>query len=135
MVESVNWVLPSEPRTVIVPIPAPVTRADAHELCARVRASQARTGVDTVVCDAHALTDPDAAAVDAVLRLVFTARRLGCAFELRRPPPAFRNMLALAGLCELFGAELSGVRVVGQPEQREQAGDIEERGDPGDPAI
>ena len=119
----------------IVTIPAPVARGDAQGLCERVRDALARSRADTVVCDAHALTDPDAAAVDAVLRLYLAARRCGCRFELRRPPPALLHMLTLAGMCELFGGEVLGVGMLGQAEEREQPGRVEERRDPGDPPV
>jgi STAS domain len=120
---------------VIVTIPAPVARGDAQGLCQRVGDALARSRADTVVCDAHELTDPDAAAVDAVLRLYLAARRHGCRFELRRPPPPLLHMLTLAGMCELFGLEMLGVGMVGQPEQREQPGRVEKRRDPGDSSV
>jgi len=118
-----------------VTIPAPVARGDAQRLCQRVRDALAESRADTVVCDAHALTDPDAAAVDAVLRLYLAARRSGCRFELRRPSPALLHMLTLAGMCEFFGAAVLGVGVLGQPEEREEPGRVEERRDPDDPAV
>ena len=61
----------------------------------------------------------DLAAVGHLARLALTARRLGCAIELR---DADRELIGLLGFCGL--AEVAGLRgqVVGQPEDREEVG-------------
>jgi hypothetical protein len=66
--------------------------------------------------------------VEAIARLQLAARRAGCDVEFRGASPQLRALLAFCGL--------SGVVCLqGQAEEREQPVDVEERVEPGDPAV
>jgi anti-anti-sigma regulatory factor len=105
-----------------------VTRAGIPELCERLRELLHGSDADCVVCDVGALTDPDLAAVEAIVRLRLTAGRLGRQFRLCRESAGLRDLLALTGLCEALRFQPGG-----QAEQREQPRGVEERVEPGDP--
>lgn len=93
---------------------------DVAELCARVRVL-CRDGPDSVVCDATAVTAPTLATVQALARAALTARRLGVPLRVRAAP-ALRALLHLVGLVELLG----------EPEEREPPGGVEEGVEPDD---
>ena len=86
--------------------------------------------LDPVDVDCGRLVRPDVSLIDRVARLRVAARRLG--FELRfvNAEPA---LVELVDLCGLRGA--LGVEVKRQPEEREEAGRVEEERDVGDPAV
>ncbi|MFE9563415.1 STAS domain-containing protein [Streptomyces sp. NPDC006487] len=94
---------------------------DAAELCARVRAL-CRDGPDAVVCDVGAVAAPTLATVQALARAALTARRLGIPFRVTGATPALRALLHLVGLVELLG----------EPEEREPPGGVQEGIEPGD---
>ena len=73
----------------------------------------------------------DLAAVGHLARLVLTARRLGCAIELRDADPELLGLLGFVGLAEVAG--LRG-QVVGEAEDGEQVG-VEEVVVPDDPVA
>jgi len=79
-----------------------------------------------VVCDVSAITDPDGAALDALVRLALTARQMGTAIELRNASPQLVDLIQIAGLTDVFvhrgtvGGAGSVVEVDGQVEQGEQ---------------
>ena len=78
-----------------------VTRADIPTFCERVRKRFEQCQGRVVICDAGAVTDPDAVAVDAVARLQLTAKRLGCELILRHASAELEELIALAGLSEI----------------------------------
>lgn len=106
-----------EIRTLALEGPEP----DAAELCARVRAL-CRDGPDVVVCDVRAVVPPTLATVQALARAALTARRLGVSLRVTGAPPPLRALLHLVGLVELLG----------EPEEREPAGGVEEGVQAGD---
>jgi anti-anti-sigma regulatory factor len=131
---------------------APVLRLGAALTPAEMASLHRRLGTllderpDAVVCDAAALTAPDLATVDALLRLVLAARRGGAQVRVCRPPPPLAELLLLVGLPALLppcrcghgptGGDVgSGVEVRGQVEQREQAGGVEEGVQAHDPPV
>ncbi|MEU9418249.1 STAS domain-containing protein [Streptomyces sp. NPDC048272] len=67
-------------------------------------------------CDVSALTRPGLGAVDAVARLALVARRHGVRLRLTGAGPALRALLGLVGLVELLG----------EPEEREPPGGVQE---------
>jgi hypothetical protein len=67
----------------------------------------------TIVCDVGALA-PDAAAVDALARLQFTARRLGYEIRLRDASVDLQDLLDFVGLRDVLRVETGG-----QAEERE----------------
>jgi anti-anti-sigma regulatory factor len=110
-----------------IAVAAAVTRADIPALCAdladRLRAN---TG-DVVVCDLTAVTAPDLVTVEALARLRLTARRHGRAFTIRGCNPNLGGLIGLLGLGEALS------EAGREPEQRKQAGGVEEVVDGRDP--
>ncbi len=102
-------------------------------LCQRARALLENSDQQVVVCDLGALTSPDLSAVDVVARLQVTARRCGHEVRVRHACPGFRDLLGLTGLAGVVLLwEGSGVEALGQSEQGEHPGGIEEERDAGD---
>ena len=119
-----------------VVVGGPLTPADVPRLWARVRPLLDGGHAQVVVCDLGALTDPDLGTVDALARLQLAARRAGCWLQVRDACRDLQALLALVGLGEAVPCEArSGLEPVGQAEQREQPGRVEEERDPGDPAA
>ena len=110
----------------------PVSRADLPRLCDQLRVLIEGSAATLVVCDVSEFADPDLVVVETLARLQLAARRAGAQVELARAGPRLRLLLALLGLRAAvpFVGE-----PVGQPEEWEQAGGVEEVVDPGDPAI
>ena len=94
-------------------------------------------GDDVVIFEVGALVEPDLVTVDALARLQLTARRLGRRVVLRGAAAELRDLLELAGLCDVVGVAPNGLRLRlrGQAEEREQPGGVEEEGQPGDSAF
>jgi hypothetical protein len=105
-----------------------VTRADVTAACERLHAL-ASGGHAEVSCDVSELA-AELAAVDALARLSLVARRLGCPLKVRRASRELRDRVEFCGLSAALGVVGRDGR---QPEQREQAIDVEERVDPDDP--
>lgn len=87
-----------------------------------------------VACDVGMVVDPDAVTVDALARLQLTARQLGREICLFHACGELQGLLTLVGLRDVVPlcAELP-LQLEGQTEQGEEAGGVEEEGDPGDP--
>ncbi len=81
-----------------------LTRADIPGLCERARRRLENSNVTVVICDAHALTDPDAVAIDAVARLQLTAKRVGRELRLRDACSQLQELIELAGLSDVLCA-------------------------------
>lgn len=113
-----------------------IAPSDISVLCRRVSTLLHRTHADLVACDVGKLVHPDLAAIDALARLQLTARREGAEIRLLNADDRLRELLDLAGLCDVvaLGAELP-LEARGKPEEREQAGGAEEEGDSGDLTI
>jgi hypothetical protein len=85
-----------------------------------------------VVCDVGQIVDPDGPALDALVRLALTARRMGTSVELRNACPILVDLITIAGLTDVLvvggdpGEGSSVVEVDGQIEQREERGVDEE---------
>jgi hypothetical protein len=79
-----------------------------------------------VVCDVGAITDPDGPALDALVRLALTARRMGTPVQLRNACPVLVDLITIAGLTDVLvvggpaSERRSIVEVDGQAEQREE---------------
>ncbi|MFE2324833.1 STAS domain-containing protein [Streptomyces sp. NPDC059385] len=112
-----------EIRRLRLPGPTPTAR-DGARLCARL-ARMYEDGATAVECDAGAVTAPGLAAVEVLARLRLTARRYGRALIVTGVGPAYRALLDLVGLVELLG----------EPEQREPAGRVQEGVEPDDLAV
>ncbi|MEW2413649.1 STAS domain-containing protein [Streptomyces sp. NPDC046866] len=94
----------------------------ADAVCLRL-AELYGAGAGAVECDVGALTAPGLAAVETLARLRLTARRWGRGLLVTGAGPELRALLGLVGLVELLG----------QPEQREPPGGVEEGVEPDDP--
>lgn len=85
-----------------------------------------------VVCDVGGIVDPDEPALDALVRLALTARRMGTSIELRNACVRLLDLIEIAGLADVLvavgspGHGRSGVEVHGQVEEREEGGVDEE---------
>ncbi len=106
-----------------------LTRADVAARCAELAEALRGHGRGVVVCDVSGVTRPDLVTVEALARLRLTASRFGWRLEVRGAGPDLRDLADLLGLA---GALLQPGR---QPEQREQAVDVEEVVERGDPAA
>ncbi|MFD3548058.1 STAS domain-containing protein [Streptomyces sp. NPDC058655] len=106
----------------VLPGPTPTAR-DAARLCARL-ALLYEAGATGVVCDAAAVTTPDLGAVEALARLRLAARGRGT-LTVTGAGPALRGLLHLVGLAELLG----------EPEEREPPGGVQEGVEADDPAV
>jgi hypothetical protein len=109
-----------------------MVEADVPALCERLRILLDASSADRVDCDCVAVTDPDMRTIDALARLQLTAARRGSRLVLRGAPASLLELVALAGLTRILR---SGVQVVRQPEQREEAGGVQEEGDAADPVA
>ncbi|MEO8246620.1 MAG: STAS domain-containing protein [Chloroflexota bacterium] len=78
-------------------------------------------------CDVSRIDAPDMRTVEALACLQLAAHRDGRRVRLRGTRAALRELLELAGLCAALG-----VQAVGEPEEREEAGGVEEEHDAGD---
>jgi len=83
-----------------------------------------------VVLDCGYLTQPTAATIDQLASMQLAARREGCRLELAGAPPRLLELLDLCGLAEILGLELER-----QAEEREELLGVEEEGQLPDPAA
>lgn len=88
------------PRVLLVPVRASGGAQAALRLCGSLRDRLLASDADVAVLDVAALTAPDAATVDALARVLLTARRLGRDVRLRHPSPRLVELLELFGLDE-----------------------------------
>ncbi|WP_244291286.1 STAS domain-containing protein [Streptomyces subrutilus] len=112
-----------EVKRLVLPGPG-ADEQDTARLCARLARLYA-DGATTVVCDATAITAPGLAVVEALARLRLTARGHGGGFAVTGAGPPLRALLHLVGLVELLG----------EPEEGEPAGGVQEGVEPDDLAV
>jgi ABC-type transporter Mla MlaB component len=84
--------------TIQLDISGHVAPADIPALCDRARDLVERSAAKGLVCDVRSIIDPDAATVDALARILLTARRLECRMRVRNASAELRDLLDLAGL-------------------------------------
>jgi anti-anti-sigma regulatory factor len=88
-----------------------------------------------VTCDVSALIKPDEVALDALVRLQLTARRLGTSLQLRNARGDLVDLLAVAGLSDVLPLMAGlGLETNGQAEEREEAR-VDEEVDRGDTDV
>lgn len=109
-----------------------MTNADVAALCEHIGAALHEGRSDLVVCDLGAVTDADLGTIDALARLQLTSRRLGCRMGVRNAPAGLRDLLALAGMQQVFRLR---VEASGEAEEREEPLGVQEECDPADPAT
>jgi ABC-type transporter Mla MlaB component len=120
--------------TIVLVISGPIARADVSRLCERARVLLEGSNAALAVCDVG-LADPDAVTVDVLARLQLTARKLGCRVQVCHAGGELQDLLALMGLRDAVPLCVDlPLETKRQAEQWEQAGGVEEEGDPGDPA-
>jgi ABC-type transporter Mla MlaB component len=110
----------------------PVASEDLGALCERVRILVARDPSPLVEFDLAALPRADLATVEVLARLQLTAKRGGGRIRICHPPEGLGELLVLLGLDSCLAIR---VEMVGQTEQREEPGGIQEEGDPADPMV
>ncbi len=116
------------------------SRDDVAWVCSNVAQNFSTEGTShEVVCDVARLSRPDAVVVDGLARLQLAARRSGSQVVLRGASQHLQSLLGLTGLSDVVPvrpapAQGSGVEVVREAEQLEQAG-VEEVRDPDDPPL
>ncbi len=79
-----------------------------------------------LACDVGRVTEPDEVALDALLRLQLSARRLGLSIRLHNAAAALVDLLAVAGLSDVLVVAESGVEPDRKVEEREEVGVDEE---------
>jgi anti-anti-sigma regulatory factor len=85
-----------------------------------------------IVVDVSSVTEPDCRTIDALAHIQLGARRLGHRIRLMGASDEMLRLIVLAGLDDVLAPGPSGVEPVGQPEEREEAGGVEEEVDSGD---
>jgi ABC-type transporter Mla MlaB component len=99
---------------------ATVTRSNIPVLCAELAELVRGRAGDVVICDVAGVLHPDVVTVEALARLRLTARRHGWSLVVTGAGPHLLELVRLLGLTD-------ALRQVGrQPEQREEAGGVEE---------
>lgn len=87
-----------------------------------------------IVCDVGALPRADLRTIDALARLALEARRRGRELRIDGASEELRGLVALAGLAEVLPCLVTlRVEMVGQLEERKEAGGVEEERDSRDP--
>jgi gamma-glutamyl:cysteine ligase YbdK (ATP-grasp superfamily) len=87
----------------------------------------ARPRIVTLAVEVLPGSGADIATVDALARLVLAAQQLGLELRITRAPSELRELVALAGLGPALGLQAQR-----EPEQREEALGVEEKGHLGD---
>lgn len=131
--EPPGWRRPG-PVSIDVAIGKPFTPADVPRLWDGVRSRLSRRAATTAVvtCDVTALSNPDAASVEALARLQLLASRAGCRVRLLDACIELRDLLELMGLSEVLPCSLD-LEPGREVEEREPPGGVEEERDPIDP--
>jgi ABC-type transporter Mla MlaB component len=112
----------------------PIARPEISALCERVRLLLATSGADRLVCDVGTIVEPDAGTVDALARVLLTARRLGRQVRLRHASPELRELLGFCGLSGVMPlSRASRLEAGRQAEERKQVRSAQEERDPADP--
>ncbi len=75
----------------------------------------------TVILNCARIEDPRVAAIDYLARLSLGLRRGGCKLWLASPSTELMELIDLVGLAEVLGVEVQW-----QPEQREEFGGVQE---------
>jgi anti-anti-sigma factor len=126
---------PHEPHTIQLQVAGRIDRSDAARLGREVRALLDAGDVALIVCDLDAVTQSDAAVIDALCRMRLAARRRGCQLKLRGASRGLLELIFLMGLTDVVPVAGSDREVERESEQREHPGGVEEERDPADPPV
>ena len=123
----------TEPSTMILALGGSIARSDVPRLCERARALLEDSNAEMVVCDVRAVVHPDLVTIDALARLLLTARKLGHQVWLRYPGVELQQLLTFVGLKGVFQRP-SGLSLEprGQTEEWEKVRGVEKEADPDD---
>jgi hypothetical protein len=116
------------PSTTLLSLGGPLARSDLPALCERGRTLLDESGADVLVCDAGALVETDAVALEAIARLQLTARRLGSRICVRNAAVELQELLRFTGLAEICGLRLDR-ELERKAEEREDPGGVQEEGE------
>jgi hypothetical protein len=84
----------------------------------------------SVCLDCASIEAPTAATINLIARLQLAMRRCGYELELANPNPYLVELIFFVGLAEVLGVELER-----QAEQRKEPGGVEEEGELADPPV
>ncbi len=122
------------PESVLVTLDGPRAPDDVRKLCDGVSAMLERTAAHRLICDVGRITEPDVVIVDALARLQLIARRMGRDARLQHASTEIAELIVLVGLGDVIRClDGSALEAVGQSEEREEPGRVEEEGDAADP--
>jgi len=107
---------PPSTRAIVLRFGETMTHAQIAVLCRRLRASLENSEAELAVCDVGALVDPDAVAVEALVRLQLTARRCGRRVCLLHAKKDLLDLLALSGLDEVVPCATVSIPLQSAPE-------------------
>jgi hypothetical protein len=96
---------PAGPTSVVLPLAGPVGPGLADGLCAVVHATLGAASVDVLTCDATGVPT-ELGLLDALARMLVTARRAGCGLRVRGAAPGLRALIELAGLAEVLSVDV-----------------------------
>ncbi|HYN37113.1 MAG TPA: STAS domain-containing protein [Actinomycetota bacterium] len=123
----------SEPSTMVLALGGPIARSEVPRLCERVRGLLEGINAEMIICDVTAVVRPDLVTIDALARLLLTARRLGHRVWLRYPGAELQELLAFVGLSGALQVSAGlPVEPRGQIEEWEKVRSVEEEADPDD---
>ena len=88
----------------VLVIDGPIDHADVVGLCERVRELLEPKDADLVICDVGRLDATGLDAVALLAQLQLAARRSGGRIQVTGASSTLREVLALAGLCDVLGA-------------------------------
>jgi ABC-type transporter Mla MlaB component len=112
-----------------------IDRADIPGLCEELTELLQNTRATVVSCDVGAITRPDIATIEVLVRLRLTARRLGCDLRIHGVNHLLSELLAFTGLGDVLALPSGPVAEPRrQPEQGKQVLGVEKGVDPADPA-
>jgi hypothetical protein len=114
----------------MLPIRDGVRPADVDRILARTALMLARCPGGALDCDVGDVTHPDLGTIEALARVGLIVRRRGGRLRLIGASVELLNLLSFCGL-----RIASVVEAERNAEEREEAGGVEEEGDPGDPVA
>jgi len=121
------------PSTIALVLSGRLARSDVPVMLERIGRLLEGTSTGTIDCDVAAVIDPDLVTVDALAALQLWARRLGRPLRFQDASPELRELIALAGLSGTLPCrEDLLLEAQWQPEERKEAGRVQEERDAAD---
>ena len=121
------------PSTIALVLSGRLARSDVPVMLERIGRLLEGTSTGTIDCDVAAVIAADLATVDALAALQLWARRLGRPLRFQDASPELRELIALAGLSGTLPCrEDLLLEAQWQPEERKEAGRVQEERDTAD---